>query len=230
MSIDNAGRRRRPKGSGPPFVVGLVGPAGSGKSTLARALEPPAHRVLDADRYGHELGDSDSDVRAALSAEYGPGVYRSDGTLDRAQVAAKVFSDPAALARLNALMHPRIVARLRSEIARAEREHFDGVLVVDAALLLDWGFERECDAVIAVVAPRELQIERLKAKRGWSAAEAERRLAQQRSDEAFRALADDVVVNDGDEAHAVQQLRSAIVHRFPPGHIATAKKQKEGTS
>jgi dephospho-CoA kinase len=188
-------------------VVGIVGPAGSGKSTLARALAGPRTRVLDADHFGHEITDGDPRVRAALSAEYGDSVYRADGTLDRARVGAHVFSDPAALARLNALVHPRIVERLRAGIATAAG--LDTV-VVDAALLLDWGFERECDAIVAVVAPRAQQIARLYRARGWSEDEAVRRLSTARSNDAFEALADDVVVNDADEAAAVRALHDAV--------------------
>ena len=216
MSIENAGRRGRPASAGSrrpkppaaaPFVVAIVGPAGSGKSTLARSLAGPRTRVLDADRLGHEITDGDPTVRAALAAEYGADVYRADGTLDRARVGARVFSDPAALARLNALVHPRIVARLRDDVT-----HATGVdtVVVDAALLLDWGFERECDAVVAVVAPREQQIARLRRARGWSEEEATRRLASARSNEAFRALADEVVVNDADPAAAERAMRGAV--------------------
>ena len=216
MSIENAGRRGRPASAGSrrpkppagsPFVVAIVGPAGSGKSTLARSLAGPRTRVLDADRLGHEITDGDPTVRAALAAEYGAGVYLADGTLDRGRVGARVFSDPAALARLNAIVHPRIAARLRDEIARATG--IDTV-VIDAAVLLDWGFERECDAVIAVRASREQQIARLRKARGWSEGEATRRLASARSDEAFKALADEVVVNDTDEATAERAMRDAV--------------------
>jgi dephospho-CoA kinase len=107
-------------------------------------------------------------------------------------------------------MHPRILERLRAEIASAERERFTGTVIVDAALLLDWAFERECDAVVAVVAPRALQVERLRATRGWSAAEAERRLALARTNERFAEAADAVVVNDGREPDAVAALAAAI--------------------
>ncbi len=202
-------RVRRPHAAGP-FVVGLVGPAGSGKSTLARALAGPHVRVLDADRMGHEIVNEDAAVRAALAAEYGADVYRADGTLDRPRVAARVFSDPEALARLNRLVHPRILARLRDGVAAATREGFTGTLVVDAALLLDWGFERECDAVLAVLAPRALQVERLRAARGWSEEEILRRLAIVRGDESFVALADDVVTNDRTPAEALEAARSVI--------------------
>jgi dephospho-CoA kinase len=184
-------------------VLGLVGPAGAGKSTVARAFAAQGARVVDADRLGHEVTQHDAEVRAALIAEYGETVYRSDGTLDRAQVAERVFRDPAALQRLNQLVHPRILTCLRGAITEAESEGYTGALVFDAALLLDWGFEAECDAVLAVLAPREQQIARLTRTRGWTADEAARRLSAARSDDSFRALADHVVMNDDSEAKAV---------------------------
>lgn len=191
-------------------MLGLVGPAGAGKSTVARALAADGARVLDGDQLGHEVADSDVGVRTALLAEYGPQVYRTDGTLDRKLVAARVFSDPAALARLNQLVHPGILTRLRDGIAQAVRDSFDGVLVIDAALLLDWRFEQECDAVLAVLAPPEQQIARLVATRGWTAEAARQRLANARSPESFAALADEVVLNDGAEADAVGRARAAV--------------------
>jgi dephospho-CoA kinase len=82
--------------------------------------------------------------------------------------------------------------------------------VIDAALLLDWGFERECDAVLAVVAPREQSVARLVRSRGWSEAQARERLAAARSNEGFAALADETVMNDGHEAAAVAAARAAV--------------------
>jgi dephospho-CoA kinase len=205
-STSSRGRRARPRGAAP-FVLGIVGPAGSGKSTLARSLAGPRTRVLDADRFGHEITDGDAAVRAALAAEYGADVYRADGTLDRARVGARVFSDPAALARLNALVHPRIVQRLREGVAAAGGAD---TVVVDAALLLDWGFERECDAVLAVTAPLETQVRRLVQGRGWSEADARQRLAAARSDEAFASLADEVLVNDRSEPELADAARAAL--------------------
>lgn len=195
-------------------MLGLVGPAGAGKSTVARALAAAGAKVVDADRIGHDVTNSDPQVRAALIAEYGEGVYRADGTLDRAQVAARVFRDPAALARLNQLVHPRILERLRAAIAAAEAERMTGALVFDAALLLDWGFERECDAVLAVLAPRERQLERLAVSRGWTPEEAARRLAAARTDESFAGLADHVLMNDGSEAQATLAATRWLTERL----------------
>lgn len=192
------------------FVVGLVGRAGSGKSTVARALAADGAAVVEADRIGHEITDGDPDVRAALERSYGPGVYRPDGALDRRRVAARVFSDPDALAELNALVHPRIVGRIREALAEYRAAGRPGVVVVDAALMLDWGVDRDCDAVLAVVAPEPVQIARLGKARGWAEDEARARLAAQRSNEAFEAAADAVLRNDGTREALERAARETV--------------------
>jgi dephospho-CoA kinase len=202
-------RRRAPAGDGL-LIVGLVGRTGSGKTTVAEALRADGAAVLSADRVGHEVTDHDPEVRAALAAEYGPAIYRADGALDRRAVAARVFADPRARARLDALVHPRLVARLRAALEALRAERFHGAVVVDAALLLEWGFERECDAVIAVVAPEADQVARLARARGWSAEEARARLAAQRTDAAFTAAADETIDNRGSVEDLARAARAAL--------------------
>jgi len=171
--------------------------------------------VIDADALGHAVTAGDPAVRAALSAEYGADVYGPAG-LDRARVAAVVFHDAAARERLNRLVHPRIVERIRTRLDGLRADGFRGTVVVDAALLLDWGFERECDAVLTVDAPRDAQVARLAAARGWTTADVERRLDAQRPPEWFAARADVVLENDGTPERleraaleAVDRLRAA---------------------
>jgi dephospho-CoA kinase len=203
------------------LILGLVGRAGSGKSSVARALAARGAIVLEADRIGHEVTDSDAEVRAGLLARYGPAVYQDDGTLNRHLVATLVFTNPAALAELNQLVHPRILHRLRARLAALAAEAFRGPVVVDAALMLDWGFERECDGVIAVTAPEEARVARLVAARGWTEAEARRRLAAQKPDAYFIAAADEVIENAGSQAElaaavdaALERLRSRTAGRL----------------
>jgi dephospho-CoA kinase len=203
-------RPRRPRVPGQPFVLGVVGRAGSGKSTVAATLAADGARVIEADRIGHEVTDHDPAVRAALVADYGADVYRADGTLDRARVAERVFRDPTARARLDRLTHPLIQQRIRDEITRLTTAGFRGVVVVDAALMLEWGLEQECHAVLAVVAPEETQIERLRHARGWSADEARRRLAVQRSNTAFAAAADVTLENRGTPEDLARAARDAV--------------------
>jgi dephospho-CoA kinase len=201
------------------FIVGVVGRAGSGKSTVAHALAQDGAEVFDADQIGHEVTDHDPEVRAELVAEYGADVYRPDGTLDRARVAGQVFSDRAARKRLDHLVHPRILARIRERGQELRHAGWQGVVVIDAALMLEWGLERGVDAVIAVVAPEPVQLARLMAARGWTADEAQRRLAVQRTNEAFAAAADVTLENTGTPdalARAAREAVSRLIAGFDP--------------
>jgi dephospho-CoA kinase len=207
MSTDRP--RRAPSRDGL-FIIGLVGRAGSGKSSVAAALAAGGATVIEADAIGHAVTDGDPAVRAALVAEYGAGVYGADGTLDRRAVAAKVFADRAARARLDALVHPRILARLRHALDELRAARWSGTVVVDAALMLEWGFERECDAVLAVRAPEADQLARLTRARGWTADEARSRLAAQRTDPAFADAADTVIDNRGTPEDLAREARAAL--------------------
>ena len=201
--------RRGPAGDGL-FIVGLVGRAGSGKSAVANTLAADGATVIAADLVGHEVADQDPEVRAALAREYGDDIYRPDGRLDRERVAASVFRDPAARARLDRLVHPRLVARLEERLEGLRARGPRGVVVLDAALLLEWGLERDCDAVIAVTAPQSEQVRRLTSSRGWTAAEAGSRLMAQRTDEAFCAAADVTLDNSGSIEDLARVARAAV--------------------
>jgi dephospho-CoA kinase len=216
MSIDTSSRR--PAARDGLLLIGLVGRAGSGKSTVARALAGAGAVVIDADEIGHEVTDQDPEVRAALEAEYGLGVYRADGRLERTRVAARVFADPAARARLDRLVHPRILERIRSRLEALRSAQFRGPVVIDAALMLEWGLERDLDAVIAITAPERLQIERLRRARGWTEDEARARLGAQRSNERFAAAADVTLLNEG----AVEALEGAALAALEELKIRTS--------
>ena len=212
MSTD--GGRARPRrahtGDGL-FILGLVGRAGSGKSTVTGALAAEGAGVIDADAIGHQVTDQDPEVRRALMAEYGADVYHADGSLDRSRVGEKVFTDPAARARLDALVHPRIMERAWEAMNQLRLSGHRGVVVLDSALLLHWGMERSCDAVIAVTAPEVEQIARLMTSRGWTEARARSVLAVQRPDEWFREAADLVLENTGSVPDLERAARGAVV-------------------
>jgi dephospho-CoA kinase len=210
MSTERPRPRRANAGDGL-FIIGLVGRAGSGKSTVARAIAADGAAVIDADAIGHQVTDQDPEVRRALAAEYGADVYLADGTLDRRRVGAKVFTDPEARARLDALVHPRILTRAWEALNQLRLSGHRGVVLLDSALLLKWGMERSCDAVLAVTAPEAEQVARLMASRGWTEAHARSVLAVQRPDDAFREAADLTIENTGSVAELERAARAAVV-------------------
>ncbi|TMB20017.1 MAG: dephospho-CoA kinase [Deltaproteobacteria bacterium] len=181
-------------------IVGLTGGIGAGKSTVAAILTELGARVIDADRIGHEVYRPGSEGFARVVEAFGPGVVGADGAIDRRTLGARVFADPAARARLGALVHPLIAAEVGRRIAAARAEGFDGPLVVEAAVLLEAGWRPLVDRVWVVSTRREHAIARIVAARGLTREEVERRLDAQLSDAERRRQADLVIENDGPPA------------------------------
>jgi dephospho-CoA kinase len=128
-----------------PMIIGLTGRYCAGKDSAARALASRGYRIIDADSISHEvLVDRSFEV----IAQFGPGVRAADGGVDRRALGRIVFADPAARARLESIMHPRIVARIRQLLAAAP-----GDVVINAPLLHRAGLHLICNAVIFVRAP-----------------------------------------------------------------------------
>jgi dephospho-CoA kinase len=173
-------------------VVGLTGPIGAGKSTVAAILRELGAKVLDADAIVRDEQSRGTVGYSAIVQTFGTKVLGEDKEIDRAKLAAEVFGDPAQLAKLERIMHPRVVARILEarKMLRAGE-----VLVIEAIKLLESGLRNVCDEIWVVIAPREVMLERL-AARGMSRAEAELRLRNQYSEEEFRSAADVIIEND----------------------------------
>lgn len=162
-------------------VVGLTGPIGCGKSTVAGWLGELGAAVIDADTVAQEVAGPGSDVARAITAEFGAGVVRHDGSLDRAALGRLVFGDPDALARLEAIVHPAVRPRILDAIAAARRADVP-VVAVEAIKLVEGGLAQLCDEVWLVTCEPEVQLERVLARsaaRAMSSADAEARIAAQ---------------------------------------------------
>ena len=187
------------------FVVGLTGPMGAGKSTVAAMLRELGAKVLDADAIVHDEQLRGTVGYSAIVQTFGTKVLGEDKEVDRSKLAAEVFADPSKLRRLEQILHPRVIARVLE--ARSMLPN-DAVLVVEAIKLLEGELRKACDRIWVVVSPRETMVERL-AARGIGKREAEIRLAQQLTDDQFRAAADAVIVNDGDRDRTRERVREA---------------------
>ena len=174
--------------------IGLTGGIGSGKSTVASLLAERGARVVDADRLAREVVEPGTPGLAAVVAEFGDGVLTAEGALDRAALAALVFADPAARARLDGVVHPLVRARAAELVAEAPA---GAVVVQDVPLLVETGQAGLFDLVLVVEAELETRVARL-VDRGLSESDARARIASQATDEQRRAVADVVLTNDGD--------------------------------
>jgi len=182
--------------------IGLTGGIGSGKSTVAVMLAERGALIVDADRIAREVVEPGTPGLAAVVAEFGDAVRRPEGALDRPALAAVVFGDPAARARLDAVVHPLVRARA-AELAAAAPP--DAVLVHDIPLLVETGQAGSYDLVLVVQTEERTRVARLVA-RGLSAVDALARIASQATDEQRRAVADVVLHNDGDRAALAAQV------------------------
>ena len=187
------------------FVIGLTGPMGGGKSTVGAMLRELGAKVLDADAMVHDEQLRGTVGYSAIVQQFGTKILGEDKEIDRAKLAAEVFSDPTKLQRLERILHPRVISRV---LQARQMLPDDAVLVVEAIKLLEGDLAKVCDRMWVVVAPRETMIDRL-AARGMRPREAELRLAQQLSEERFRAAADTVIVNDGDRERTRERVREA---------------------
>lgn len=183
--------------------IGLTGGIGAGKTAVARRFAELGALVVDADALAREVVAAGTPGLAAVVAEFGPDVLRPDGELDRPALGRLVFGDDERRGRLNAIVHPLVRARAAEQIAAAPA---GTVVVQDVPLLVETGQADRYDLVVVVEAPADVRVERLVRDRCMTAEEARSRMAAQATDEQRRAVADVVLVNDGD----LDSLRAAV--------------------
>lgn len=182
-------------------VIGVIGEIGAGKSAASASLEARGAFVIDADAVGHALLNQ-RPVRDEVIARFGPGILAPAADpgepplIDRRALGAIVFAAPSALADLETIMHPKMRRTFERAIARTVRRGQARAVVLDAAILLEAGWEALCDRVVYIDTPRDRRLARLHAQRGWTE---ETLLARERSQwpaEKKRSRADVVVAND----------------------------------
>lgn len=190
------------------YLIGLTGGIASGKSVVSERLAERGAVVIDADVLAREVVDPGTAGLAEIVSEFGTGVLREDGSLDRAALGALIFSDAQKRERLNAITHPKIWRRTRELIAAAEARNPEAVVVYDVPLLAESAGKRdlEFDLVVVVHADTGTRIQRMVELRGMRRDEALHRLNSQASDTERLAIADVVIDNNGDLADTLAQV------------------------
>jgi len=183
--------------------VGLTGGIGAGKSEVARRLEAQGAVLIDADAIAKQVVAPGTDGLAAVTAAFGDPVLRPGGGLDRERLGEIVFADPAQLARLNAIVHPLVGARMAELERQAGR---DAIVVHDVPLIAENDLAAAYDLIVVVDAPDHSRLERLIRHRGMNQEQARARMAAQASRSRRLAIADLVVDNSSSLAELDRQV------------------------
>ena len=197
-------------------VVGLVGGIGAGKSTVAAALVRHGGRVVAGDPLGHEALEAPEIKPRILEVWGAREITTPDGRIDRKRLGRIVFPSPVERSRLEHLVHPYIERRIREEIAKLEADSAVKFVILDAAVMLEAGWDGVCDKLVFVDAPREVRLARVQAQRGWTAADLANREAVQMPPEKKQERADAVVSNGGTPQDTSAQV-DALVERWKLG-------------
>jgi len=176
------------------MIIGLTGQIGAGKSAAARILAGYGALVIDADRIGRKVVGDSPRLRKKLAAAFGPDVLDSRGAIRRKKLAGRAFADSAGGDKLNNIVHPFLQKELRRQVkaASGDRE----VVIIDAALLLFWGMDREVDLVLVIHSSRRCRLDRAE-QRGIERADALAREKAQLPYSEFRKRADRLILNNG---------------------------------
>jgi dephospho-CoA kinase len=188
-----------------PLLIGITGNIGTGKSTIAGMLAELGADTIDADKVAHEVMRRGTPVHIAIIEAFGLEVLKDNGEIDRQQLGAIVFADPAALARLESIVHPATIEAVDCRIAATDAS----VVAVEAIKLIEAGMAEGYDSVWVTTCRPEQQVRRIMATRGMSQATAEQRVRAQPSQESKVARADVVIDTSGTLAQTREQVKAA---------------------
>jgi len=193
------------------LLVGLTGGIATGKSTVSAMFAHLGAKVVDADLLAREVVMPGQPAHAQIVKEFGPDVLQEDGALDRKRLGALVFADAQKRKRLEEITHPAIRVRQQRILSVYEEEAFDGIVIWDAALLVESGGAKGMDRVVVVTADPAAELRRLVERDGFSEEEARGRMASQMPLAEKVKVADYVIDNSGSRAETERRVRE--VHR-----------------
>jgi dephospho-CoA kinase len=193
--------------------VGLTGGIGCGKSTVAAMMREFGCHILEADALGHQVIAPGGAAYEEVVREFGREILAPDGRIARPTLAAIVFAHPDKLSRLNALVHPSLLAEIDRELARLESADPGGVAVIDAALLIEFNHFQKLDRLVVVWCTPEQQLARLTDPafgRALPREQAQSRISAQIDLTQKRQLADDVIDCSGTIAETRRQVEALV--------------------
>lgn len=186
-------------------VIGVTGSFGTGKTTVCQILADLGAAVINADKSGHQLLEEHNEIRKRLVALFGTSILKANNSIDRKKLAEVAFNSKANREKLNSIMHPEIYKIVQKEIDKY-RTAGCSVVAVEAALLIEAGWEKLVDQIWVTVAPQSTIIERLQSQRGFTKGEITGRLATQISSDDKVKHADVVINTDCSREKLKQEI------------------------
>jgi len=187
-------------------IIGITGGIGSGKTEVAKVFKKMGAKILSGDEIGKEVVEENKSVLKKLIETFGEEILNRNKKLNRRKLGKIAFSSIENRDKLNTIVHPYLLSNLKKQI-REHRKKGPGVVIVDAALIIEWGLQKELDYLILVESSFQNRIKRLKEYSGYSQKEAINRIMAQIKDRTRRKYADYVIRNDKD----LKELRKKVL-------------------
>lgn len=188
------------------MLIGITGGSGSGKSAAAEYFKKCGAEIIDADTEARKLTQKGSAALYAIAEHFGSEYIGEDGELQRKKLGSLVFADKKKLNELNEIINKYIRIDIDEKIAAAKAD----MVVLDAPLLIEYGLDKKCDKVIAVLADKAVRAERIIKRDGLSREDAENRINSQKNDEYYLEKADYIVYNNHTEEEVKEQINKII--------------------
>jgi dephospho-CoA kinase len=188
--------------------IGLTGGLASGKSFVGRALRDQGCSLIEADELGHQVMAKSAEAYAAILTEFGPDILNQDSEIDRRKLGAIVFENPDLLAKLNTIVHPAVRARSSRLTEAFSQQDPHGIIVYEAAILVETGSFREYNRLIVASCTEEQQVERAVLRDHLTREEVYHRLRRQMPLEEKVKYADYVIDTSGTKEHTLDQTRT----------------------
>lgn len=189
------------------LTIGLTGGIGSGKTTVTKILAELGAPIIDADKVGHAIYEPSGPAYAEMIAAFGEDILAPDRTIDRKRLGPIVFADPSALRQLNAIVHPKMFARMRAMVGAMRTAGERKPIVIEAAVLIEANWMPLFDEIWLVEAGKQHVVERVELERGLKREQIEARIRAQLADDQRRKHATVVISNDG----TIAELRAKVM-------------------
>lgn len=197
-------------------LIGLCGRSGSGKSECGKIIESMGIAVIDCDAVYHALLEKSEPLKNELTGFFGMEILNNEGEIDRRALGRVVFADDKLLSKLNEITHKHILQNVLERAERLAPESRGGLVVVQAPLLFESSFDKQCYKIVGVIAPEEKSVERLNRRDNLTAEQAKTRLSKQLDNDFLKKRCDYIIYNDSDLA-ALQANTKSVFEKILKG-------------